>query len=1070
MFAFEYGEMWMDGIPVSTDFDTAWLAPSGILDDRYEIKHVLGHGGAAIVLLARDRRFERDVAVKVLKPELSGVISADRFLQEVRITASLQHPHIVPLLDSGESRGLPYYVTPYVVGGSLRDRMTQAKQLPLEEALGIAADVAAALAHAHERNILHRDVKPENILLAGGHAVVADFGLAQALVRVSGDRLTSSGIIVGTPAYMSPEQASGERALGPTTDIYSLACVIYEMIAGVPPFVGPTVESVIAQRFRGPPHPLRQYRPNVAENVDAAVTRAMAIAPADRFQSARAFAAALGVARDTPISVPPVRRARRSRPVVSVGLAALIVVGAVGAKWGLDQINAHSLGSKSLDPSRYVVVPVSGNGGRVLSGEGAMRHIAAALHRWRDIRVIEFPDSPSPSARLGDKASDLARQQGAANYVTTSILAVTDSIEVTAALWTTGLPAPRAERTVRIPSNGVDDDQRWRRLVATLLAADSASADDVASDEAPGTTSVVAWRFYARGRAALSTWDLVRAESSFTAAIAADPRYAQAQLWLAQVGAWARPDQPPTWRDAAARALDQASGLPKRDSVQAAALAALGTNEFPASCRAFRALRDMEPNDPVPWLGLGQCQAVDGLVVRDAKSPSGWSFRASWRSAAAAYDSAIRKTDRAPATAFQWLSRILLVDPNWARDGYSADSTIFRAYPGLRHDTLAFVPFTTAEFEAGAPRADRSTIAAALRQNANHLEHAYTEWTRRAPRSPEAWEALSFVQEVTGATAAEEGGGLLALTSNAKGRALATDPAQRLRLVNSAVRLLAKTEQFGAANALADSVLRSIPRADGSQAKWLAGIAALVGGVERTTELLRAQARAQPYAIFGSAAPPPPVADAAVAFQTLAAAGVCSATLRQARADVDEAARRYVPTESFARVRQRVTARAMSLAVPCFGASIVDSVDAPDPLVRMQKDVAANNPTAFRDRLRSLDRVRRFSRPGDIATDHVFQEAWLLAAIGDTAAAAQRLDLSLTALTTMNTHLLEDPPRAAALGRAMILRADLAAARADVRTARRWASDVLALWKGSSPALAADLERMRRLAATKQGN
>jgi tetratricopeptide (TPR) repeat protein len=295
-------------IRVSAEFDSAWLAPSGVLGDRYEITRALGRGGAAIVLLARDRRYDREVAIKVLKPELAGLVATERFLQEVRITASLQHPHILPLLDSGEARGLPYYVSPYIAGGSLRDRLTQERQLPLGEALDIAADVASALTYAHERGILHRDIKPENVLIAGSDAIVADFGLAQALARAGGDRLTSSGIVVGTPAYVSPEQALGDRTLGPATDVYSLGCVIYEMIAGVAPFVGPTPESVIAQRFRGPPRPLRHYRLTVSRDAERAVSRALLTTPADRFASPNDFATALGVARKP---TPP----RASHPV-----------------------------------------------------------------------------------------------------------------------------------------------------------------------------------------------------------------------------------------------------------------------------------------------------------------------------------------------------------------------------------------------------------------------------------------------------------------------------------------------------------------------------------------------------------------------------------------------------------------------------------------------------------------------------------------------------------------------------------------------------------------------------------
>ncbi len=324
----------MGDIRVSTEFDSAWLAPSGVLDDRYEITRVVGRGGAAIVLLARDRRYDREVAIKVLKPELAGLVATQRFLQEVRITASLQHPHILPLLDSGEVRGLPYYVSPYITGGSLRDRLSRERQLPLGEALGIAADVASALAYAHERGILHRDIKPENVLISGSDAIVADFGLAQALVRAGGDRLTSSGIAVGTPAYVSPEQALGDRTLGPPTDVYSLGCVIYEMIAGVAPFVGPTAESVIAQRFRGPPRPLRYYRITAPREVELAVSRALLTTPADRFGSSNDFATALGVART---ATPPGGTHRlegrsrvRARTLTVVGCAVgILVLGAL---------------------------------------------------------------------------------------------------------------------------------------------------------------------------------------------------------------------------------------------------------------------------------------------------------------------------------------------------------------------------------------------------------------------------------------------------------------------------------------------------------------------------------------------------------------------------------------------------------------------------------------------------------------------------------------------------------------------------------------------------------------------
>jgi tetratricopeptide (TPR) repeat protein len=684
------------------------------------------------------------------------------------------------------------------------------------------------------------------------------------------------------------------------------------------------------------------------------------------------------------------------------------------------------------------------------------------------LRVVDLAlDTPPLRAQNAATASDVARRYEAGTYLTTSITGFGDSVEVTTALWNTAMTAaPVAERTIRLPNDSVNADGPWRRLVATLLAADSGStAGDSVISGTPGTSSVVAWRAYARGQAARLQWDLARAEEHFRAAVAADPRFAQAQLWLAQVGAWARPDRPESWRDAGARALDLARNLTRQDSLLALGVAALGASDFPTSCTAYRRLRDLQPNDPTSWLGIGQCEAVDGLVLRDPKSPSGWRFRTSWRSAAAAYDSALRRADGAPIVAFQWLSRVLLVDPAWSRDGYGADRTIFRAYPTLLNDTLAHVPYPSAEFEAGAARADRSTVASALKQNARHIQLAYIDWTGRAPKSADAWEALSFIQEVTGERAAEEGGGLIALRSNLVARSLTTDAGQRLRLLQAAIRLHAKTEAFASANALADSVLRAIPRADGSQAVWLAGIAALVGRVERTTELLRAKARVRPTEVFWGPAPPPMISDAAAAYQAIAAAGVCGEPLRQAHSDVDQAVDHYTTADARISVRQLATSRAASLSVPCLGIHAVDSVVSRDPLVAMQKAVAANDVNRFRTLMASLNRARQHSRPGDIAIDHIYQEAWLLAATGDTAGAIGRLDLSLTALTTLNTHLLEDIPSAAALGRAMTLRADLAASRGDRRTAQRWASNVLALWAGASAALGTELVRMKGYAS-----
>jgi eukaryotic-like serine/threonine-protein kinase len=303
------------------------------LADRYVIARELGAGGMATVYLAHDVRHDRPVALKVLRPELASILGAERFLSEIKTTANLQHPHILSLFDSGEADGLVFYVMPYVEGESLRERLARHKQLPVEEALRIAREVADALAYAHARGVIHRDIKPENIMLAGGHALVADFGIALAVSRSEGGtRLTETGMSLGTPHYMSPEQAMGEKDLTPAADVYALGCVLYEMLAGEPPFTGPTAQAIIARVMTEEPRSLTLQRRTVPEHVEAAALGALAKLPADRFATAAEFAAALAGEPARP-GLPP-RTASRTvvagpwrRVSAALGLVVLVLAG-----------------------------------------------------------------------------------------------------------------------------------------------------------------------------------------------------------------------------------------------------------------------------------------------------------------------------------------------------------------------------------------------------------------------------------------------------------------------------------------------------------------------------------------------------------------------------------------------------------------------------------------------------------------------------------------------------------------------------------------------------------------------
>jgi serine/threonine-protein kinase len=263
------------------------------LEGRYRIERELGEGGMATVFLADDLKHERKVAVKVLKPELAAVVGADRFLAEIKTTANLQHPHILPLHDSGEADGFLFYVMPYVKGETLQDRLDEQKQLPVDEAVRMAVAVASALDYAHRHDVIHRDIKPANILLQDGEPVVADFGIALAVGTAGGNRLTETGLSVGTPYYMSPEQATGDQIIGPASDTYALACVLYQMLVGEPPYLGGTAQAVLGKIISGTPVTPTVHRPSIPPNVDGAIRQALEKLPADRFATAQDFGKAL---------------------------------------------------------------------------------------------------------------------------------------------------------------------------------------------------------------------------------------------------------------------------------------------------------------------------------------------------------------------------------------------------------------------------------------------------------------------------------------------------------------------------------------------------------------------------------------------------------------------------------------------------------------------------------------------------------------------------------------------------------------------------------------------------------
>jgi eukaryotic-like serine/threonine-protein kinase len=415
------------------------------LSDRYIVDRELGRGGMATVYLARDLKHERFVALKTLRPEIAIALGRERFLREIRLAARLQHPNILAVYDSGDAGGVLYYVMPYVEGESLRDRLDREPQLPLDDALQIAREVADALSYAHGHDVVHRDIKPENVMLSGGHAIVADFGIARAVSAAGRDRLTETGLAIGTPAYMSPEQAAGTGQVDRRSDIYSLACVLYETLAGQPPFTGPTAQAIMARHSLDSVPRLRIVRETIPDALEDVIKRALAKVPADRYQTAAQFAEALAAASTGRVS-PVTGRPSGVAPPWHAWRTPIAVAGGVGvavtAAWlafgrsGNGRPPAGGGEGGGLDPRRVAVLYFQD-----LSRDTSLGHLADGLTealidqlgQVRSLHVIS-PNGVSPYRRTELPRDSVARALATGTLVEGSVEPVRDRVRVTVRL------------------------------------------------------------------------------------------------------------------------------------------------------------------------------------------------------------------------------------------------------------------------------------------------------------------------------------------------------------------------------------------------------------------------------------------------------------------------------------------------------------------------------------------------------------------------------------------------------------------------------------------------------------
>ncbi len=561
------------------------------LAGRYTILREIGHGGMAVVFLADDARHGRQVAVKVVRPDVLSALGPERFEREIAFAARLSHPHILPLFDSGLADGLVFFVMPFVDGESLAERLARERPLPLEDAVKIARDVAAALAYAHAQGVIHRDIKPENILLEGGEARVADFGVARAMAGVSAEVITTSGLVVGTPSYMSPEQATGERNLDARSDLYALGCVLYEMLTGEPPFSGVTAQAVMARQAFDTPTPVSVLRPGVPAPLGELVHRMLRKLPADRPSSASEVVRALE-GSGTPAPAPAAATRRRSwRGLFALG--GLLVGGIV--VWGLTRT-----GRERLDPNRIAILPIRASSGTMDSTRSAeiTGALVSALNASGFLSAVEVRPGPA------DGPEKVGHAVGAGRWITGTLFEG-DSLRLALEISPSSGDAPM---TVVMPLGSA----AWSvgsvaagRLIGTLLPSNAGGAR-VPLPLLQGRSPAALAHFYL-GDEEYRRASFAEALAHFRAALGEDSTFAYAALRGAQAASWAGDT-------AAAATLIGALGrrvdsLPPKYSAFALGLMAYQQGEADSAVSRFRQVLAIDPTAADAWMALGEVYA-----------------------------------------------------------------------------------------------------------------------------------------------------------------------------------------------------------------------------------------------------------------------------------------------------------------------------------------------------------------------------------------------------------------------------------------------------------------------------
>jgi hypothetical protein len=871
------------------------------------------------------------------------------------------------------------------------------------------------------------------------------------------------------------------------------------MLTGKPPFAG---KEGFVKRFTDTPPIASRTRKDVPAWLDAVVEKALARNPADRYSAAselvRALSTGLSIEQATPRETafnaapqPEIHGARADydsrafpdaerqespapeqvlleRKKAESHRARLIVGGVAGAIALLVVLFAtlpHEWrrtlqGGLSLDSTRLAVLPITGlHAGD--TPDSVAGKVYAAFGQWDGLDIVPYEDVRAALADDGNAprsrrdAIEIARKVGAGRFVWGRV----GGRELGATrLELYDVATAKIIRELSLPLDA--DEVVYAAAARVLMAAPNRPAS---ADGGDGQTrSYVAWSSYGLGHVYLHDWRLGEAETAFRASLVTDPKYAPARAWLAQALAWRAPFAPREWREEAGRALMDSTKLTARDRLIATGLTQLGARRYPEACATYGALTRRDSLDFVGRYGLAQCHSLDSLVIRSATSPSGWAFRSRYSDAADAYMLALRLDPGAHAiVSFDDLKALLPISSTQTRQGRNATGVRFAAYPALINDTAVFVPYDLTRF-ANLPA--QQTVAArnaALQHNLDVLLDFTTDWTERSPKSASAFEALADVLEVRGEISEQTVTGRSALSAVHRARDIAVNQHERVDAMTREAWLRFKQGGYSSASALADSIFAANPHPGLEDGKLLIGLAALTGKVTKTSQLA-----ALTNAFTGPGLDvPSQVRDIAASFFARAALGLCNAATFSIERKLDDEIAANVAENEEQALRQAIKSRPLAMLAPCTAARASLNVPPTMRLLRMQRAFANRDLRSLGFLLDSATTDAKTLKPGDVSLDFTYQVAWLRAAAGDTAGATRQLDLALRALSSLSPMSIREVASAAAAGRAMALRAEIAAARGEKDERQKWSKAVAELWNKADPELQPVVLRMRAMAA-----